>query len=385
MEPLERQSEPDVQPTCFDPDAVDVSEQQFAASLEAEAQKLKFVVNAPDVGASTAGASGLVETPADRRDAHSSKINSDEGESKAEQSNVGPVTETVADWRNEVAAKVGQYKSRRSPKVRYPSLQLQFETVVPRRQEASSMEPTVHLETAVQSAPVGQVVPRHPAPPAFVTLESTARVIEFPRVAVPARTHDELAEPMLERPRIVEAPSLLPPPPALGGILLEEENDQPEERQPGFDMPLQSARLSRRMSAAGIDASLVATGLAIFGYTFLKLNGSMPELRSAFEATAMLAAILWFSYQYAFLVFTGATPGLKLTNLAVTHFDGAPVSRRMRRWRVLASLLSCISLGLGYAWCFLDEDQLSWHDRITKTHLAPMNSPLIPGPGVLNS
>jgi len=26
---------------------------------------------------------------------------------------------------------------------------------------------------------------------------------------------------------------------------------------------------------------------------------------------------------------------------------------------------------LGYAWTFLDEDQLSWHDRITKTHLAP--------------
>jgi hypothetical protein len=34
-------------------------------------------------------------------------------------------------------------------------------------------------------------------------------------------------------------------------------------------------------------------------------------------------------------------------------------------------VLSLASLGLGYAWTFLDEDQLSWHDRITKTHLAP--------------
>ena len=38
------------------------------------------------------------------------------------------------------------------------------------------------------------------------------------------------------------------------------------------------------------------------------------------------------------------------------------------RWR---RILSALSLGLGYAWCMLDEDQLCWHDRITKTHSAP--------------
>jgi uncharacterized RDD family membrane protein YckC len=44
---------------------------------------------------------------------------------------------------------------------------------------------------------------------------------------------------------------------------------------------------------------------------------------------------------------------------------------RIRRWRVLASVLSGFSLALGYAWCFLDEDRLSWHDRITRTYMAP--------------
>ena len=83
-------------------------------------------------------------------------------------------------------------------------------------------------------------------------------------------------------------------------------------------------------------------------------------------------ATLWPAYQYALLVFCGTTPGLRVARLAVTRFDGTPASRTLRRWRVLASLLSCVSLGLGYAWCFLDEDQLSWHDRITKTHLAPI-------------
>jgi hypothetical protein len=42
----------------------------------------------------------------------------------------------------------------------------------------------------------------------------------------------------------------------------------------------------------------------------------------------------------------------------------------LRRWRVLASFLSAVSLGMGYVWVFLDEDSLCWHDRITRTHLA---------------
>jgi len=28
---------------------------------------------------------------------------------------------------------------------------------------------------------------------------------------------------------------------------------------------------------------------------------------------------------------------------------------------------------MGYAWVFLDEDALCWHDRITHTYLAPKN------------
>jgi uncharacterized RDD family membrane protein YckC len=70
-------------------------------------------------------------------------------------------------------------------------------------------------------------------------------------------------------------------------------------------------------------------------------------------------------------VYTGATPGLKLAKLRLSRFDGSPVSKSLRRWRVLASALSGISLGLGYAWCILDEDQLCWHDRITETYMAP--------------
>jgi uncharacterized RDD family membrane protein YckC len=94
-------------------------------------------------------------------------------------------------------------------------------------------------------------------------------------------------------------------------------------------------------------------------------------MRVAVEVAAALTVTLWFAYQSAFLVFCGTTPGLRVARLKISRFDGAPASRNLRRCRVLVSMLSFVSLGLGYAWSFLDEDQLSWHDRITKTHLAP--------------
>jgi hypothetical protein len=71
------------------------------------------------------------------------------------------------------------------------------------------------------------------------------------------------------------------------------------------------------------------------------------------------------------IVYSATTPGLRAVGLELTRFDGTPTTRSLRRWRVLASYLSGFSLGMGYAWVFLDEDSLCWHDRITHTFLSP--------------
>jgi len=83
--------------------------------------------------------------------------------------------------------------------------------------------------------------------------------------------------------------------------------------------------------------------------------------------------LFWTAYQYLLVVYAGTTPGLLLARLELARFDGKPAGRRLRRWRVFASYLSAVSLGMGYAWVFLDEDSLCWHDRITHTYLAPRN------------
>ena len=85
--------------------------------------------------------------------------------------------------------------------------------------------------------------------------------------------------------------------------------------------------------------------------------------------TAAVGALLWLVYQYVFLVYSAATPGMQMAQLELCTFQGQRVPVSLRRWRALASLLSCCSLGLGFAWALIDEDMLGWHDRITQTHV----------------
>jgi len=364
----------------FDPEAADTSEQEFSASLESTGERPQFVVDEPEIPRTRTEATRIAGSEQEPRGSSAElHKNAAPGETEQGEDELGKDEEATperdSDWREQVSAKVNKYKSQSRHKVRYPSLQLPFEPgpYYPKHENA----PKAALSFSESIA--AEIVALQPSPaaerePPRISLEATARVLEFPRpIQVPVDP-DALAEPILDRPRIVEAPELLPPPPAMGGIMMETPGDPEPERRPGFDMPLQSAPLSRRIWAGAIDGLLIAIALAVFAYCFVRITGAALPWQMSWKIAATLLALFWPAYEYAFLVFSETTPGLRLAKLEVQRFDGTPAPRNLRRWRVLASLLSAFSLGLGYAWCFLDEDQLSWHDRITRTHLAPQRS-----------
>ncbi len=296
-----------------------------------------------------------------------------------EEQEVGPIP-TVRDgsaWRKEVSERLDKYQTRRRPREpRYPSLQLKFEI---------SPDSTISDEVDKRHRPprmasVAEPLPRpvvgenlHPGSSVPETVPSVVgRVIAFPRTTtIPALPLDELAGPVLDRPRIMEAVDVPVSEPSLGGIVIEPMETPANERRPGFEMPLQSAPMLRRLGATTADAAIVSSAVSIFAYLFWRIELSVPPLQIAAGIVAVIAGTLWMGYQYLFFVHCGTTPGLKLAKLSLARFDGTPVPRRIRRWRVFASILSALSLGLGYLWCFLDEDQLCWHDRITRTHMAP--------------
>jgi len=294
-------------------------------------------------------------------------------------------------WRREVAARLNQYRSRRKVKEpRYPSLRLNFDPPAQTWNAASLLDPPAASSRSSgsstyggrQSAALERIEPEleYEADPVLrieevaplEEPEPTAKIIEFPRSYTAPVRRDELADPVIDRPRIVEAPDIVPPPPAMGGILITSPTEKNEpERRPGFDLPLQSAPLGRRILAAIVDLLIVSTGLAAFGFVAFQLVGTLQPTLKIIESAIGITALFWFVYQYAFLVHNGSSPGLRAARLQLRRFDGRPVSRNVRRWRVITSALSGLSLGMGYGWCFLDEDGLCWHDRITHTYLEP--------------
>ena len=353
-----------------DPEAYDASEQQFAASLEGAVPR--FIVEKD-----LSSFSPLLKDS----DQHQDRVTAarDEGRSHQEKTAeaVQPVLTTHPDglapgqWRDEVAARVNHYRARRRAREpRYPSLQLKFDPQEPYHSEHPRPAPSAESPTG---HPVVQ--PREsspPEPPRPLETESGARILEFPRSSMfPPVVRDELAEPVFVQPRILEVPDVVPPPPALGGILIEPGEEPESERRPGFELPLQAAPLPRRLMAGAIDAVLVLLAFALFAYGFFRITAVVPPWRLATTATLLLLTAFWTGYEYLLLVYAGTTPGLRLARLQLSRFDGTHVPRRLRRWRVLASALSGLSLALGYAWCFLDEDELCWHDRITRTYMAP--------------
>jgi uncharacterized RDD family membrane protein YckC len=305
------------------------------------------------------------------------------------------VSEDAPAWRDELSARLNRYRARRKPRPpRYPSLRLPFEPgdsfrpLAPSSGEDFPEAPpeftnlsdrALALDGSAAAEPASlqgegaarQSLAAMPSPSPSPS-HSGAKIIEFPRSATPEAPQrlDELAEPVMERPRILEAPEIAPAP-ALGGITIETVQQKEIEKRPGIDIPLQSAPLPRRLAAGALDGLIIAAASALFGYIFWKITALQPPRFQILGLAAGIPCLLWAGYQYLLIVYSGGTPGLRLAGLEVARFDGAKPNRRSRRWRVLASYLSALSLGMGYAWLFLDEDALCWHDRITHTYLAP--------------
>lgn len=304
-----------------------------------------------------------------------------------------PGDEQNSAWRGELAARLSRYRARRkAPPPRYPSLKLPFESIASSARSSvdegsrfPAFESVSNHALALDAhrnesivEPVAADVNQEPLPQSAAPVrppvtQVSAKIIEFPRSAwaPPSPPPDQLAEPVSDKPRILEVPETAPPPPALGGISIEPAQIQEIEKRPGIDFPLHSAPLGRRLVACFLDASLVAAASALFGFIFWKVAAIRPPELQLYGLAGAVLCVFWITYQYLLIVYSATTPGLRAVGLELTRFDGTPTTRSLRRWRVLASYLSALSLGMGYAWVFLDEDSLCWHDRITHTFLSP--------------
>jgi uncharacterized RDD family membrane protein YckC len=320
-------------------------------------------------------------------------------------------------WRDEVASRVQAHRARR--KRRFDpeaSLSLGFDTAVMDEAEpAASLSSTTCVLTEVEEAEMGERVheidfesveeaeepqfspeieaesqPQPEAPRMYerIAMRSSAKaapkfdesdsdnLIEFPRAATVMNLFaEELAE-SITQPRILDVPEPMveAAPPPLATIRLDEDQELPDwvrdyEEESSLELPLQVAPLAPRVLSSIMDGVLVLTAAALFSMIVLSVAKFVPQGKEAMAAAVFLPASLWAIYHYIFLVFAGITPGMMMAQLELSSFEGCVPLRKTRASRAWAMMLCCVSLGLGFAWAMVDEDNLGWHDRMTRTYL----------------
>jgi uncharacterized RDD family membrane protein YckC len=122
-------------------------------------------------------------------------------------------------------------------------------------------------------------------------------------------------------------------------------------------------------------AALIDFGCLLFAYGgFLMLFGSLggqftlSKLNAAVYATTF--AIVYLQYFALFTTFGGTTPGMMMRGLQVVSFSGEPPTPRQMLLRSAGYMLSAGTFFLGFLWAMWDEDELTWHDRLSRTHLS---------------
>lgn len=301
-----------------------------------------------------------------------------------------PAEEPGPMWKQEIASRLESYRARRgSRRPRYnANMSLDFDRAVNRMITSAlateelaqaAMGPAVSTEPVADesleerneyfgSAAVAVQQEIEPEPPAASPVPVT-KVLEFPRLPTLFDMNpsgNELAEPVVDKPRILYVPEEVPTAQApLADIQI-----NPDERLevPDIQLPIMPAPIGQRVFAALIDGLIVLAAAAVFMAVVLR-SVPAPDTKLGYMLVAALPVAFWAIYEYLFLVHCAGTPGMQMAHLAVRSFDREPVGRRLRRARALAWMLSTFPLGLGIVWALLDEDTLCWHDRITRTYM----------------
>jgi len=107
--------------------------------------------------------------------------------------------------------------------------------------------------------------------------------------------------------------------------------------------------------------------VGVFLGIFLVSGGQVSLDRQALSFFAGVAAVISLFYRALWCLANGDSPGMRFAGLRLVDFDGRRPDREQRAVRQVASLLSLLSAGLGLVWALVDEENLTWHDHISKT------------------
>lgn len=122
-----------------------------------------------------------------------------------------------------------------------------------------------------------------------------------------------------------------------------------------------------RLVAAGIDGAMMLIGFGIFALTLEASGASLGTGKLFWMMMGASLGLISMFYGLIWAIAGRETAGMDMADLQLITFDGFPVDARSRAIRFASTWLSFCSGGLGLVWAVADEENLTWHDHISKT------------------
>jgi uncharacterized RDD family membrane protein YckC len=130
------------------------------------------------------------------------------------------------------------------------------------------------------------------------------------------------------------------------------------------------ASIDDRRLAALVDFCCLLFAYGGFLMLFGSLGGQFTLSKLSAAVYTATFAIVYLQYFALFTIFGGTTPGMMMRGLQVVSFSGEPPTPRQMLLRSAGYILSAGTFFLGFLWAMWDEDELTWHDRLSGTHLS---------------
>ena len=123
------------------------------------------------------------------------------------------------------------------------------------------------------------------------------------------------------------------------------------------------------MMATLVDSALILSLVCGVAYLVASQFDHLPGIRVSEVCGVIVTLGLAALYEWFFLTFAKVTPGMRYAQLSLCTFEEEIPDAAQVKGRLKAMLISVLPVGLGMVWSIFDEDQMSWHDRLSKTYL----------------
>lgn len=132
----------------------------------------------------------------------------------------------------------------------------------------------------------------------------------------------------------------------------------------------QVASIDERRLAGAIDLFCLLFAYGGFLGLFGSLGGHFTLSKLSAAVCFTTFAVVYLQYFALFTIFGGTTPGMMMRGLQVVSFSGDTPTSRQMLLRSIGYLLSAGTFFLGFLWSMWDSDELTWHDRLSRTYLS---------------